>query len=76
MTLHAIIINKQIANSKEEARNIAKKFFPKELKNKSFVRETKQSFRVRITPKTKFNYSTFKSFKPNPYITIIYGSLK
>ena len=74
--LHAIIINKAIANSKDEARNIAKKYFAKDLKNKSFVRETKQSYRVRITPKTKFNYDTFRSFKLTPYITVIYVSLK
>ncbi len=76
MILHAIIINKEIANNKEQAREIAKKYFNEYLKNKTFVRETKQSFRVRVTPKTKFNYNTFKSYKINKYITVVYGELK
>ena len=74
--LHALIIKKPFANSKQQAREIAKKYYPKELKNKSFVRETNDSYRVRITPKTKFDYNTFKSFKINDYITIVYGELK
>ncbi len=74
--INSIIINKKVCNSKEEARKIAKEIFPEELKNKKYIRETKQSYRVRITPKTKFDYSTFKTYKIKDGVSIVYGKLK
>ena len=67
MELHAVVIRKPI--TLEKAREIASEYIKK---NKTFYRETKNSFRFRNIPKQKFK--SFKSKKINPDITLIYGS--
>jgi len=70
MELHAVIIKKPI--TLQGAREIASEF----IKNKqhNFYRETKNSYRFRNIPKSRF--SSFKSKKINKDITLIYGTPK
>jgi len=67
--LHAVIIKKPIKFN--EAKNLAQKFIKD--KNKSFFRETDQSYRFRNIPKTKF--SEFRTKHINEYISLVYGKL-
>ena len=69
MELHAVVIRKPI--TLEKAREIASEYIKK---NKTFYRETKNSFRFRNIPKQKFK--SFKSKKINKDITLIYGEPK
>jgi ABC-type antimicrobial peptide transport system ATPase subunit len=69
--LHAVIINKKnvkLDDAKKMAMDIIKD------KNKTFYRETMDSYRFRNIPKTKF--SEFRSKIINPNITLIFGKLK
>lgn len=75
MILHAVIFKKKYYNTKQKSLNEAKKIFPKE-DIKTFVRETPESFRVRIVPKTKFINTSYKSKQLNPYITAVWGKLR
>ena len=70
MELHAVIIHKPI--TLEKAREIASEFIKN--KNRNFYRETKNSYRFRNLPKSRF--SNFKSKKINKDITLIYGTPK
>jgi hypothetical protein len=74
--LHAIVINKK--NNKDDAVKYAEDIAKK--KN-MFVRETKQSYRFRNVPKTKFESKTFRTkklYKDNKDIgvSLIFGKLK
>ena len=71
MDLHAVIISKIM--SLEDAKNIARQFIPS---NRQYYRTTKNSYRFRNIPKTKFYKDSFRSEKLNDYITLIYGKLK
>jgi len=68
--LHAVVINKNIKldDAKKMAMDIIKD------KNKTFYRETTDSWRFRNIPKTKF--SEFRSKVINPNITLIFGKLR
>lgn len=72
--LHAIIIKKPI--KLEEAKKIAEDIIKD--KNKSFYRETSESYRFRNIPKTKFDEKTFRTkiIKEKPHISLIFGKLK
>lgn len=74
LVLHAIVIRKPMFESKEEAIAKAREMFPQE-KLKGFVRETKQSFRVRVLPKTKFIKTSFRTKVINPSISLVFGTL-
>lgn len=71
--LHAIVMHKPTISTKEEALSLARHMFPNE-SIKGFVRETDESFRVRVVPKTKFDYTTFRSKKVNKFITLVFGN--
>jgi hypothetical protein len=69
--LHAIIVKKPI--SVDELKKIQKEF----VGNKTYIRETKQSFRIRNIPKQKFEKDSFRSQKiKGKNITLVYGKLK
>ena len=69
--LHAVLVSSSIPFDKafKEAQDIMKK-------KKFFHRETKNQYRFRNIPKTKFESKTFKSKKINKDITLVYGKLK
>jgi len=75
--LHAIVVNKK--NSKEDAVKIAERISKKK---DLFIRETKQSYRFRNIPKTKFIPKTFRTKKlmngdyKDIGVSLIYGKLK
>ena len=71
--LHAIVMHKPYIEDEEEALAMARHMFPHE-HIKGFVRETGNSFRVRIVPKTKFDNTSFYSKKINKFITLVYGT--
>jgi hypothetical protein len=73
LILHAIVMRKPLFESKEEALAKARQMFPQE-KLKGFVRETKQSFRVRVVPKTKFVKTSFRTKVINPSISLVFGA--
>ena len=68
--LHAIIVKKPISLS--EARKEVGRMMKS--RKKFFVRETGESYRFRIIPKTKFKSFVSKEVKPN--ITMVFGNLK
>lgn len=70
LTLHAVIVKKPIDRS--EAMKKAQKISRK--RRKLFVRETGESYRFRIVPKTKF--SSFVSKPIDDNITLVLGTLK
>jgi len=70
LTLHAVIVKKPI--DKSEAMKKAQKISRK--RRKLFVRETGESYRFRIVPKTKF--SSFVSKPIDDNITLVLGTLK
>jgi hypothetical protein len=72
--LHAIILKKPFYTTKKDAFDFAITHFP-EQNIKGFVRETNNSFRVRVVPKTKFNKTTFRTKKINEYLTLVFGTL-
>jgi len=69
LQLHAIIVKKP--STKEEALHVANNI-TKQKKKKRFIRETAESYRVRIIPKTQFTH--FVSEVINPKLTLVYGS--
>jgi hypothetical protein len=73
LKLHAIVINKSYGD-KEEAHREAKKIA--RLRRKLFMRETGQSWRFRIVPKTKFKPRSFVSKPITENITLVLGNLK
>ena len=70
MVLHAVIVKKPV--SLTEARKIARYYIPEQ---KSFMRETNDSFRFRNIPKGKFLKSSFKT-KQFKNCSVIFGILK
>ena len=72
LALHAIILKKPYFKSKEQAYKYAVKNFDHE-KTKTFVRETEDSFRVRVIPKTKFIKTSFVSKVLSPRTTLVFG---
>jgi hypothetical protein len=72
LVLHAIVMRKPAFGSKAEAISKAREMFPQE-RLKGFVRETKQSFRVRVVPKTKFVKTSFRTKVINPEISLVFG---
>jgi hypothetical protein len=72
--LHAIILKKPFYTTKKDAFDFAITHFP-EQNIKGFVRETNNSFRVRVVPKTKFDKTTFRTKKINEYLTLVFGTL-
>ena len=67
--LHAVIISRNIPI--EQAIEISKQFISE---NRNFYRITKNSYRFRNIPKTKFLKNSFRSKKINNNITLIYGN--
>ena len=70
-SLHAVIIDKSIklADATKMAKDIMKS-------DRSFYRETTDSWRFRNIPKTKFDAKTFRSKVVNKDITLVFGKLK
>jgi hypothetical protein len=70
--LHVVIINKSVPldSAKKMAQNIIKD------KNRTFMRETTESYRFRNLAKTKFVESTFRTKVVNPDISLVFGKLK
>jgi hypothetical protein len=75
LVLHAIILHKPKFKTKEQSLNYALKHFPNE-NIKGFVRETENSFRVRVVPKTQFIKTSYVSKIINPNTTLVFGKLK
>jgi hypothetical protein len=69
MELHAIIIKKpvKLAKAKQEASKIIND------KNKTFYRETQQSYRFRNIPKTKFKKDSFRTKVINNKLSLVFG---
>ena len=67
--LHAVVISKEIPleKAKEIAQGIIKN------PDKTFYRETKESYRFRNIPKQQFDPKSFRSKIINKDITLIYG---
>jgi len=71
LVLHAIIYKKNDKmKTKEEALSKAKEDFKH---TKTFVRETGNSFRVRVVPKQQFQKTKFVSKKVSPSMTLVLG---
>lgn len=75
LVLHAIIFKKDVYKTMNEALNKAIDMFPHE-KIKGFVRETMDSFRVRVRPKTQFIKTDYVTKVINPDISLVFGKLK
>ena len=75
LILHAIVAHKPYFTSRAQALVEAHHMFPSE-KTKTFVRETKSSYRVRIHPKTKFEKTSYITKVINPSLSLIFGKLK
>ena len=75
LILHAVIAHKPWFSSKAQALAQSNHMFPSE-KTKTFVRETKSSYRVRIHPKTKFIKTSYITKVINPSLSLIFGKLK
>ena len=69
--LHAVIIDKSVPKLK--AQKMAQEFIKD--KDKTFIRETSDSYRFRNIPKTKFHRDSFRSKVVNSNITLVYGKL-
>jgi len=69
-TLHAVVVKKP--KTLEEAQAIAKHF----IKNKTYNRETKSSYRFRNHPKGEFVPGSFKTKKLNEHTSLIFGKHK
>lgn len=74
LVLHAILQHKKYYKSKEDALNDARQHFENQ-KIKGFVRETKNQYRVRVIPKTKFIKTEYVSKKISPHTTLVFGKL-
>jgi len=66
--LHAVIVKKPV--SLEELQKIHSEFIKG---NKHFIRETKQSYRLRNIPKQRFIKDSFRTKKINKQISLIFG---
>jgi len=72
LVLHAIILKKPYFKTKQDAYDYAVRKFNHE-KQKTFARETGDSFRVRVVPKTKFDKTSFVSKVINKKATLVFG---
>jgi hypothetical protein len=70
--LHAVIVKKPV--NKNRLNEIREHFINS--REKSFMRETGQSFRIRNHSKQKFISKTFRTKKVNPNVSLIFGKLK
>ena len=70
LSLHDVIVHKNVPY--EQAKHIAESIIKNP--NKTYMRETKTSYRFRNIPKTKF--SSFFSKPLNNDVTLIFGHLK
>ena len=70
--LHVVIIKKPV--DLDDAEEIARKIIKD--KNKTFYRETDDSYRFRNIPKTRFKLDSFVSKVINEKLTLIFGKLK
>ena len=72
LVLHAVVVKKPI--SIEELYKIHSDFVKG---NKHFIRETKQSYRLRNIPKQRFNKDSFRTkiISKKPHISLIFGKL-
>jgi len=72
MYLHVVIFKKpfNLQEAKEIAQHIIKD------KNKHYYRETEQSYRFRVIPKTKFEKNSFRTKQINDHISFVFGELK
>lgn len=68
--LHAVVISKEIPL--EKAKEIAQGIIRNP--DKTFYRETKDSYRFRAKPKQEFNPKTFRSKIINKDVTLIFGN--
>jgi len=68
--LHAVVISKSIPLA--QAKQIAAEFIPP---SREYYRTTKNSYRFRNIPKTKFDKGSFRSKKINDFITLVYGNI-
>jgi len=75
LILHAVIMHKPHFKTPFQALSETHKMFPHE-STKNYVRETPESFRVRIKPKQHFVETSFVSKVINPNITLVFGHLK
>ena len=75
LVLHAVIAKKPAYKTKEQALKEAHHMFPEE-NQKTFVRETDSSFRIRIVPKTKFIKTEYVTKVVNPNLSLVFGKLK
>jgi hypothetical protein len=70
--LHAVVVKKPV--TKNKLNEIREHFINS--REKSFMRETGQSFRIRNHSKQKFISKTFRTKKVNPNVSLIFGKLK
>ena len=75
LILHAIVMKKEFYKTANQAINKAIEMFPDE-KIKGFVRETHDSFRIRVRPKTQFIETSYVSKIINDGITLVFGFLR
>jgi hypothetical protein len=75
LVLHAIVLKKPFIKSKEDALAYARKYFKNE-DIKGFVRETDDSYRVRVVPKTQFIKTSYVSKVLSDKATLVLGRLK
>lgn len=71
--LHAVIIKKNDDMTPDKIEIIKKEFLPN--KKNVFIRETKNSYRLRNIPKTNFKKRSFRTKKINNNISLIYGEI-
>ena len=67
-----VIINKRIASDRESAKAIARGFADRLYT----ARETGQSYRFRQLNPNKFDPKSYKTFKPQEGVSVVYGKLK
>lgn len=68
--LQVVIIKKEV--DLDKAIKIAEEFIKKE---KPLMRETKDSYRFRNIPKTKFKSTSFRTKKVNDKVSLVFGEL-
>lgn len=69
--LQTILVSKEVAPSEAEAKKKALKYGRADK-----VDETEQSFRFRQRPPSDFVEGSFRSFKPEEGVTLVFGQLK
>jgi len=69
--LHAVILKKPI--EREEVVRIGKDILKR---TPTFIHETKDTYRIRNLPRSRFDISSFRAKVVNKNITIIFGHLR